>query len=132
MKRGVLFLTMSVATLLAAGTSSAVIYPFHDKAPIQVTESTPLKIGSHVYLFFAGAGDGNGGLKISDVLLVYRQFPAEFALDSREVGKVKILGPLGDYYIKGEVVGGDVRPGDLAKKGTAICYITSLAESHTL
>jgi len=86
-----------------------------------------MKAGSKVYLFHSGMGTVKKAICAGDVLSVYREYPSDISSESKVVGKVRILIPLGDYYFKGEMVEGEARPGDLAKKGIVACYITPLA-----
>ncbi|WP_202594000.1 hypothetical protein [Geobacter anodireducens] len=40
-----------------------------------------------------------------------------------EVGQIRVLSYVGEHYIEAEVVKGEVKPGDIAKKDTVACLI---------
>jgi len=81
--------------------------------------------GTKLYLFHSGTDEVRKTIGINDVLTVYRECPSDLSAETREVGKVRVLSPLGDYYFNGEVIGGEVKAGDLAKKGMVACFITA-------
>jgi hypothetical protein len=79
--------------------------------------------GEACCLFESGTEDVKNAIKVSDILIVIRKGPGS---EEREVGKVKILSYAGNgYYLKAEVVEGEVRTGDIAKKGDAASLIIS-------
>jgi hypothetical protein len=43
----------------------------------------------------------------------------------KEVGKIKVLSYVGEDYLKGEVVEGELKAGDIAKKGDVASLIIS-------
>ena len=70
--------------------------------------------GEMVCLFQSGTEDVKKTISIGDVLVVYRESPKH---ELKEVGKIKVLSYVGEDYLKGEVVEGEVMAGDIAKKG---------------
>jgi len=88
-----------------------------------------MTVGVNIYLFHSGTDEIRKTIEVNDVLTVYRELPPNFSVRTREVGQLKVLSPLGDYYFDGEVVGGEVKAGDLAKKGAVACLITSLKKT---
>src|ERR1700686_3659976 len=128
MKKLTLCLLLSLTNLLAMTTAvNAVVYPFPNYGTSYMGVNTVIKTGSKVYLFHSGTDDVRNAINVDDVLTVYREYPRDFSPGSKEVGKVRILSPLGDYYFAGEVVEGEMQPGYLAKKGTVACFITLFA-----
>jgi hypothetical protein len=41
------------------------------------------------------------------------------------VGIIKVLSYIGETYIKSEVLAGEIRPDDIAKKGNVSCLVIS-------
>jgi hypothetical protein len=70
--------------------------------------------GATVCLFQSGTADVKKAISINDVLVVYREGPKH---ELKEVGKIKILSYSGENYLKGEVIEGEIKAGDIAKKG---------------
>jgi hypothetical protein len=118
-----------VTPLFMTGTLHAVTYPFPENVPVYLKDDAVMKVGAKLYLFHSGTDEIKSTLHSNDVLTVYREYPLDFSLESREVGKVKVISPLGDYYFDGEVIKGEVKAGDLAKKGSIACFITSFKKN---
>jgi hypothetical protein len=112
-----------------AGSLHAVTYLFPEKDPANMKDETIMKAGTKLYLFYSGTDEARKTIHADDVLTVYRQYPPGFSVETRAVGKVRVLSPLGDYYFDGEVISGEVKAGDLAIKGTVACFITSLKKN---
>ena len=113
----VTLLLFSATTPLAAFAVSypAQIYhrePRHDK----------FVKGEMVYLFHSGTNDVKKTVRVGDSLPVYR------ITQSCEVvpaGLIKVISFVGETYIKGEVLAGEIRPDDIAKKGNVSCLVIS-------
>ncbi len=71
-------------------------------------------VGDIVCLFQSGTADIRKEIHVNDILSVFREDQ-----DHRltEVGKIKVLSYVGTDYLKGEVVEGELMPGDIARKG---------------
>jgi hypothetical protein len=82
--------------------------------------------GTVVCLFQSGTADVRKAININDVLPVYRESKPH---ELKEVGKIKVLSYVGEDYLKGEVVEGELRAGDIAKKGEAAGLIISSENS---
>jgi hypothetical protein len=128
MKKPLLLLPL-VALFFLPVAVQAVTYPFPESEPAYLKDDVVMKAGSKLYLFHSGTEEVKKTINVNDVLTVYREYPPEFSLETREVGKVKVISPLGDYYFDGEVIRGEVKAGDMAKKGTIACFITSFKKS---
>jgi len=122
-------LLLLVTLFSLPATLHAVTYPFPESEPAYLKDDVVMKAGSKLYLFHSGTEEVKKTINVNDVLTVYREYPPEFSLETREVGKVKVLTPLGDYYFDGEVIKGEIKAGDLAKKGTIACFVTSFKKS---
>ena len=74
---------------------------------------TVMKAGATVHLFHSGASAVGSTVGINDILTVYREEPCRTL---NEVGKIKIVSFYSANYIRAEVVEGELRQGDTAKK----------------
>ena len=81
--------------------------------------------GTEVCLFQSGTADVKKAISIGDVLVVYREGPKH---ELKEVGKLKVLSYSGEDYLKGEVVEGELKAGDIAKKGDVAGLIISSSD----
>jgi hypothetical protein len=78
--------------------------------------------GDIVCLFQSGTADVRKAITVNDVLPVYRETkPHELV----EVGKIRVLSYVGEDYIKGEVIEGELKAGDIAEKGDVASLIIS-------
>jgi hypothetical protein len=78
--------------------------------------------GATVCLFQSGTADVKKAISIDDILVVYAEGPKH---ELKEVGKIKILSYSGEDYLKGEVVEGEIKAGDIAKKGEVASLVIS-------
>jgi hypothetical protein len=124
-----LLLLLLVSLFFLPAVVQAVTYHFPEKTPLHVQEEAVMTVGTKLYLFHSGTEEVKNTIHANDVLTVFREYPPDFSVETREVGKVKVLLPLGDYYFNGEVIGGEVKEGDLAKKGMVACFITSFKKN---
>jgi hypothetical protein len=81
--------------------------------------------GDVVCLFHSGTEDVKKEIHINDILIVYRE---NHEHQLKEVGKIRILSSVGEDYLKGEVVEGEVKAGDIAKKGDVASLVISSEE----
>ena len=82
--------------------------------------------GTVVCLFQSGTEDVKKTITAGDVLVVYRENKSH---ELKEVGKIKVLSYVGEDYLKGEVVEGELKAGDIAKKGDVASLIISSVTS---
>ena len=125
----ILFLLLLLVPFAMSTTLHAVAYPFPDNGQTYQKDEPVMKADTKLYLFHSGTEDVKNAIHENDSLTVYRIHPADLSVETREVGTVRVLKPLGDYYFDGEVIGGEVKSGDLAKKGTVACFITSFRKN---
>jgi hypothetical protein len=78
--------------------------------------------GTVVCLFQSGTADVKKVINVNDILPVYRENNSH---ELKEVGKVKVLYYVGENYVKGEIVEGEIKAGDIAKQGFAAILIVS-------
>ena len=78
--------------------------------------------GDTMYMFHSGTADVKKTIHVNDTLSVYRITQSCEVVPS---GLVKVISFVGETYIKGEVVTGEIKPDDIAKKGNVSCLIIS-------
>ena len=120
---GIFPVMLLVLTFTAPLTVFAVSYApaplFHRE---ERGEKMVMKVGETVYLFHSGTEDIKRTIHPHDFLTVYRIKPS---CEVIEVGKLMVLSYIGETYLKGQVVEGEIRPDDIAKRGNASCLIIS-------
>jgi hypothetical protein len=82
--------------------------------------------GAMVCLFQSGTADVKKVISIDDVLVVFREGPKH---ELQEVGKIKVLSYSGEDYLKGEVVEGEIKAGDIAIKGAVASLVISQGDT---
>ena len=112
---GVLLLVLC-APLIVYATSYMPFFHSQDR------EGTAMKSGQEVYLFHSGTDDVRKSVQVGDILTVFRITPK---CEVKEVGKIKAVAYIGETYLKGKVVEGEVRPDDISKKGNVSCLVIS-------
>lgn len=125
----ILFLLLFLVPFAISTKLYAVAYPFPGNESTYQKDEPGMKVGTKLYLFHSGTDDVKNSIHVNDSLTVYRVNPADSSIETKDVGTVKVLLPLGDYYFNGEVISGEVKTGDLAKKGAVACFITSLTKN---
>lgn len=73
-----------------------------------------MKIGNKVNLFHSSDVAAQKEIAVGDVLPVYRT--SGKSPQAKQVGEVKVLGFISEHYFEAEIVKGDVKVGDIAKK----------------
>jgi len=85
-------------------------------------DEAAMTVGTSVHLFHSGTNDVKKTIHVNDILTVHRITPS---CEVKEVGKIKVLGFIGETYMRGEVVEGGIRPDDIAKKDNVSCLVIS-------
>ena len=111
----VVVLAASVAA--PAPALSVAYYPLYH---LQDGDETAAAAGQTIYLFFSGTDEERRSFHESDVLAVSR---IDRSCDAAVVGKIRVLGLLGETYLKAEVVEGRIRVGDIARKDAISCLV---------
>jgi hypothetical protein len=121
-KIAIVFIVILLFTSVSAPlTVFAVSYPpplYHR----QDRGETVMKVGQIVYLFHSGTDDVKKTIHANNILTVYRINPS---CEVNPVGIIKVLSYIGETYIKAEVLEGEIRPDDIAKKGNVSCLVIS-------
>ncbi len=95
--------------------------PVPEEREEKITKGIKVK-GETVCLFQSGTADVKKTINVNDVLSVYRENKNH---EFKEVGKIRVLSYAGEDYLKGEVVEGELRAGDIAKKGDVASLVIS-------
>ena len=109
---------LTLVVMIAAPLAAQAI----EKQP-QIKNEVVMKVGKKVHLFHSGTADVKKEICLKDVIPVYRETMAGGHTTVKEVGKVKVLGYVGEHYFDAEVVSGEVKVGDVAKKESASCLV---------
>lgn len=89
----------------------------------KVKSEVVMKVGNKVHLFHSGTADVKKEVCVGDTVTVYREIGGAKNPQTKEVGQVKVLGYAGEHYFEAEVVKGDIKPGDIAQKGSTACLV---------
>lgn len=89
----------------------------------KVKSEVVMTMGNKVHLFHSGTADVKKDICIKDVIPVYRESGGAKNPQVKEVGAVKVLDYAGEHYFEAEVVKGQIKVGDIAKKEGAACLI---------
>jgi hypothetical protein len=106
----------TIITLLALSVMLAtpVVSQAADK---KAKNEVVMRMGNKVHLFHSSNVAAQKEIAINDVLPVYRltgKTPQE-----KEVGAVKVISFIGEHYFEAEIIKGEIKVGDIAKKDTA-------------
>jgi hypothetical protein len=118
-------IVLSVILLLISVSAPLSVFAVSYPPPLyhrQDRGETVMKVGQIVYLFHSGTDDVKKTIHANDILTVYRINPS---CEVNPVGIIKVLSYIGETYIKAEVLEGEIRPDDIAKKGNVSCLVIS-------
>ncbi len=99
--------------------------PLQEEREEETTQGIMAK-GTVVCLFESGTADVRNAITTGDTLIVYRENKFH---ELKAVGKIKMLSYSGENYLKGEVLEGGIKAGDIAKKGDVASLIISPGKS---
>ena len=117
--------TALLLLLVIAGVprgARAVSYPLIEEQREEKATKGLREKGEMVCLFQSGTADVKKSISVGDLLTVYRERGKH---ELKEIGKIKVLSYIGEDYLKGEVIEGEVRTGDIAKKGDVASLVIS-------
>lgn len=80
----------------------------------KVKNEVVMKMGNKLHLFHSSKVEAQKEIAINDVLPVFRTVGK--SQQEKEVGAVKVLSFTGEHYFEAEVIKGEVKVGDVAKK----------------
>ena len=79
-----------------------------------VKNEVVMKMGNKVHLFHSSNVEAQKEIAINDVLPVFRISGKN--RQEKEIGAVKVLSFTGEHYFEAEVIKGEIKVGDVAKK----------------
>lgn len=107
----------------------------HPASASEITDAkVTMKDGGKVQLLHSGTSDMKNTVCTKDVIPVYRETVIGYRSPKlpeqtkglREVGKIRMVSNIGNRYCEAEIVEGNVRVGDIAKKEGADCLVGSV------
>lgn len=108
MKKLIVMITLMAVSIVVAAPLT--VTAGEKKAKSEVV----MKMGNKLHLFHSGKVDAQKEIAIGDVITVYREVGK--TPTAKEVGQVKVLSFIGEHYFEAEIVKGEVKIGDIAKK----------------
>ena len=89
--------------------------------PKQCVKATIVaKSGDIIHLFNGAKNMAKGEFCLNEIIPVYRYFGWRYKY-AGEVGKIKITGYVGDHYLEGIVLEGNIKDDDVAMKPNGEC-----------
>ncbi|NTU42736.1 MAG: hypothetical protein HGA78_06725 [Nitrospirales bacterium] len=119
------WISLFILPLLLTGISTAVSAATYMPFPLYLREESAgmvMKAGQTIHLFHSGTPDVRHEIYQNDILAVYRISPL---CEVQAVGRIRVVSYVGETYLKGEVVEGEIKPNDVAKKGGVSCLVIS-------
>jgi hypothetical protein len=117
-----IFMVLLVFSVSLPHAARAVSWsPLQEEREEKIAQGIMVK-GTILCLFQSGTADVKKAINVNDVLSVFREGKSH---NLKEVGKIKILSYSGEDYLKGVVIEGEVKAGDIAKKGDVASLIIS-------
>jgi len=80
----------------------------------KVRSEVVMKMGSKLHLFHSGNVEAQKEIAIGDLITVYRE--SGKTRQQKEIGQVKVLSFIGEHYFEAEIIKGEIKVGDIAKK----------------
>jgi len=114
---------LAAVLLLAAAVSApstALAVAYYPLYHLQEGDETASPVGQTIYLFYSGTDEERRSLHEGDTLSVTR---IGRSCDAAVIGKIRVLGLLGETYLKAEVVEGRIKTGDIARKDAISCLV---------
>jgi hypothetical protein len=111
------FKTITLLTLSVMLAVPVVSQAADKKAKSEVV----MKMGNKVHLFHSSKVEAQKDIAINDVLPVYRITGKSH--QEKEVGEVKVLSFTGEHYFEAEIIKGEIKIGDIAKKDASALLV---------
>jgi hypothetical protein len=114
-------LMFSCATLTPQPQANATVLPKSGDT-VNLFNRVHAKSGDTVHLFHGGNVVAKEEFCVNEIVPVYRYYGRRYKYSSL-VGKVRITGYVGDHYLEGIVVDGNIKTDDVAVKPKSACII---------
>lgn len=108
MKKLTVFFTAAILSMVVAMPLSA------NAAEKKAKSEVIMKMGNKLHLFHSGNVEAQKEIAIGDLITVYRE--SGKTRQQKEIGQVKVLSFIGEHYFEAEIVKGEIKVGDIAKK----------------
>ena len=108
MKKFTVLFTAAILSMVVAMPLSS--FAGEKKAKSEVV----MKMGNKVHLFHSGNVEAQKEIAVGDLITVYRE--SGKSRQQKEVGQVKVLSFIGEHYFEAEIIKGEIKLGDIAKK----------------
>lgn len=108
MKKLTMMITLLAISIMVAAPLT--VHAGEKKAKSEVL----MKMGNKLHLFHSGKVDAQKEIAIGEVITVYREYGK--TRQQKEVGQVKVLSFIGEHYFEAEIIKGEIKVGDIAKK----------------
>lgn len=108
MKKFTVLFTAAILSMVVAMPLS--VHAGEKKAKSEVV----MKMGNKLHLFHSGNVEAQKEIAIGDLITVYRE--SAKTRQQKEIGQVKVLSFIGEHYFEAEIVKGEIKVGDIAKK----------------
>lgn len=108
--------------LLTAVSPSIVwgVAPYPFQRPPEENQGAIIRAGEPVCLFESGTADVKQVINVNDVLEVFRENPDH---TFKKVGKIKVIFYGGENFIRAQVIEGELKINDIAKKGNVASLV---------
>ncbi len=90
---------------------------------LEVNRGNVLNRGDQAMFDFRGRGDVSKAVCLGETIPVYREVFVFQTMSRTEVGKVKVVSYAGDHRFNAQVVEGQLKDGDIARKDSATCLL---------
>jgi len=114
----VLFFLTLVDTVTVFATSYPPAPLYHKEDTIEAVSV----VGQTVHMFHSGIKEVKRTIHINDILAVFR---IDTSCEVKMVGKIRVISYIGENYLNGKVVEGEIKPDDIAKQGSVSCLVIS-------
>jgi hypothetical protein len=129
LKRAIFIIAISLLPILMLACATAPFQP-EDKATVLAKSGDTVNLinrvhakpGDTVHLFHGGNVLAKEEFRVNEIVPVYRYYGRRYKYSSL-VGKVKITSYVGDHYLEGIVVEGNINTEDVAVKPNSACII---------
>ncbi len=108
---------LAVVIAIPLAAHAVAYYPLYH---LQDGDETAAAAGQTVYLFFSGTEEEHRSIHEGDSLVVSR---IGRTCEATVIGKIRVLAILGETYLKAEVLEGNVKVGDIARKDAISCLV---------
>jgi hypothetical protein len=125
MNRKIIGILSVVLFLLAFMDTVPVFATSYPPAPLYHKENTgevARVVGQTVHLFHSGTDGVKRHIHPNDILTVYR---INASCEVKIVGKIRVISYIGETYLKGQVIEGEIKRDDIAKQGSISCLVIS-------